>query len=427
MRVLLYTLGCKVNQSEGTAIRALLEQRGHVLAEGGGPVDAIVVNTCTVTGTSDQKSRQAIRRLRRAHPGALLAVCGCMAQVNPEAALSLGASLVGGTSDRTGFVDALERLVRDAPPEHGALLLPGRPGGRFEPLPAARGTRSRAVLKIQDGCENHCTYCIIPQARGPSRSLPPDAVREAASRLDSAEIVLTGIEIAAYGLDLGGAALIDAVEAAAAGAPWARIRLGSLEPRAVTGAFLQSLAAQPVCPHFHLSLQSGCDRTLRRMGRRYDTARFWESCALVRRFFPGCAVTTDLIVGFPGETEEDFAQTLAFVERCDFAGMHIFPYSRRGNTPAARLPEQLPRAVKQRRSGEAAALSEQMAARYRDRQLGRVLPVLFETERDGAWRGTSDNYQEVEAQGSGLRGSVFSVRITRVAPLGTLEGVVEPL
>jgi len=282
------------------------------------------------------------------------------------------------------------------------------------------GGRTRALLKVQDGCDNRCAYCVIPQVRGPARSLPRAEAAAEAARLAAEgyrEIVLTGIEISSYGRDLPEhedlAALVETVCRAA---PGVRIRLGSLEPRVATEDFMTRLkVCLNLCPHFHLSLQSGCDGTLKRMERRYDTVRFARSLDLLRQAFPDCAVTTDLIVGFPGETEAEFAQTLSFAETCAFAGMHIFPYSRRAGTLADNMPGQITRAVKRDRAAQAAMLAGKMARAYGLSCVGRVFQVLFEEEDAVGARGHAENYRPVCCPGAGaLRGQIRSVLITGI-------------
>ena len=418
MKYIIATLGCKVNQYETQAMERLLLARGHTPAAPGEIADAVLINTCAVTAESGRKSRQTIRRLRDENPGAAVAVCGCYAQLDPDEAEELGAAVVFGTNDHEKTVLALEKAV--AAGEKRREL--DRPFERraFEALPAgAVGGRTRAMLKIQDGCVNFCSYCIIPYTRGRLRSLPlADAAAETA-RLRAEgyrELVLTGIEISSYGVDLPGKPdLADAVAAVAAAAGDMRLRLGSLEPSVMTEALCARLAAVPgLCRHFHLSLQSGCDRTLKAMNRKYDTAAFFAVTERLRRYFPGCALTTDLITGFPGETEEDHAATLAFIERCGFADMHIFPYSRRPGTPADRMPEQCDRATKARRAREAQAVCDRMRAAFLAQSVGQTLPVLFETQEDGRCAGHSDTYLLAAVPGEGLRGLVRNVKITGV-------------
>ncbi|MCD7947059.1 MAG: tRNA (N(6)-L-threonylcarbamoyladenosine(37)-C(2))-methylthiotransferase MtaB [Oscillospiraceae bacterium] len=420
MKVAIYTLGCKVNQYETQAMETLLKARGHHCVSPAEYVDAYVINTCTVTAVSDKKSRQAIRRARKEAPEAVIAVCGCYAQTDPEEVQRLGVDFVAGTSDRAGFVTRLEQLVqqrRDTPVVTVDDVMRRRV---FETLPAGGlAGRTRAMLKVEDGCVNFCSYCIIPYARGPIRSLPlADVIEQAAAQATQGyrEIVLTGIEISSWGAEWGGEhTIIDLVEAVCAAAPQCRIRLGSLEPRTVTEDFCRRAAAcENLCAHFHLSLQSGCDATLRRMGRKYDTARYAKSVGLLRQYFPNPGVTTDLIVGFPGEREAEFQETLAFIRRCAFSAMHIFPYSRRTGTPAATMPEQQSNETKQRRARQAAAIAEEMQAAYLSGLTGQALPVLFEEKKAGLWRGHAPNYVEVYAAGEHLHNQVRQVFITAV-------------
>ena len=426
MRVAIYTLGCKVNQYETQALETELERRGHTLVPFTGEADAYIINTCTVTAVSDQKSRQTIRQARKRAPRAVVAVCGCYAQTAPEAVRALEVDLVMGTGERMAFLDALEDLARARQAQPLVRVDDALRRRTYECLSAGGlEGRTRAMLKVEDGCVNFCTYCIIPYARGPIRSLPlADAVCEAKRLAGEGyrELVLTGIEISSWGADFrDGSALIDLVEALCAAAPECRVRLGSLEPRTVTEEFCRRAAALPnLCPHFHLSLQSGCDATLRRMGRKYDCARYYESVKLLWDFFDRPGITTDLIVGFPGETEEEFAQTLAFLSRCAFSAMHIFPYSRRSGTPAASMPGQCPNAVKQARARQAAQLAGEMRRAWLERWVGRTLSVLFEEEKDGLWRGHAPNYTEVLAPGSGLHNVICDVEITGVREDGLL-------
>ena len=419
MKAAIYTLGCKVNQYETQALEAELVRRGHSLVPFEGEADAYIINTCSVTAVSDKKSRNVVRRARRRSPSAVVAVCGCYVQTHAEEAQTLGADLLMGTNDRMGFLDALERAVaaRQAPIVDVDDALKRR---TFEPLPAGGlEGRTRALLKVEDGCVNFCSYCIIPYARGPVRSLPlADAVAETVrlARAGYRELVLTGIEISSWGRDLEDRPeLIDLVEAICAAAPGLRVRLGSLEPRTITEDFCRRAAALPnLCPHFHLSLQSGCNATLKRMNRKYDTARYLESVELLRAHFDTPAVTTDLIVGFPGETEEEFTQTLAFLEACAFSSMHIFPYSPRPGTPAAALKEQVPAAIKEERAHRAIQTAQSMERRYLTSLVGRTLSVLFEQDEDGCSKGHAPNYVEVRLPEPGLHNVIRDVSIVGV-------------
>ena len=429
MKIAFYTLGCKVNQYETQALEQLVTQRGHSLVPFEEAADAYVINTCTVTAVSDKKSRQVIRRARKAAPDAVIAVCGCYPQTHPDDVEKLGVDLISGTGDRTGFVDLLEREWSDRQPI--TALDDAFSRRTFEPLPAGGlEGRTRAMLKMEDGCVNFCSYCIIPYARGRVRSLPLDDCVRQARELEAAgyrEIVLTGIEISSWGQDLEGKPeLMEAIEAICQGlSPDTRVRLGSLEPRTITPDFCRRAAALPnLCPHFHLSMQSGCDTVLARMNRKYDSNRYYESVKFLHEAYDRPAITTDLIVGFPGETEEEFQQTLDFIQKCAFSAMHIFPYSKRPGTPAAKLPGQVLNAVKEERAHRAAQIARTMQDAYLDSWVGETVPVLFEEERDGLWRGHTTRYCEVTVQSAQpLHNQLRQVRLTG-RDGGALQGVL---
>ena len=429
MKIAFYTLGCKVNQYETQALEQLVTQRGHSLVPFEEAADAYVINTCTVTAVSDKKSRQVIRRARKSAPDAVIAVCGCYPQTHPDDVEKLGVDLISGTGDRTGFVDLLEREWSDRQPI--TALDDAFSRRTFEPLPAGGlEGRTRAMLKMEDGCVNFCSYCIIPYARGRVRSLPLTNCVRQARELEAAgyrEIVLTGIEISSWGQDLEGKPeLIEAIEAICQGlSPDTRVRLGSLEPRTITPDFCRRAAALPnLCPHFHLSMQSGCDTVLARMNRKYDSNRYYESVKFLHEVYDRPAVTTDLIVGFPGETEEEFQQTLDFIQKCAFSAMHIFPYSKRPGTPAAKLPGQVLNAVKEERAHRAAQIARTMQDAYLDSWVGETVPVLFEEERDGLWRGHTTRYCEVTVQSAQpLHNQLRQVRLTG-RDGGALQGVL---
>ncbi len=419
MNYIIYTLGCKVNQYETQAMEQVLVRRGHKRAEPG-KADAVIINTCAVTAESARKSRQAIRRLRAGNPGALVAVCGCLSQLEPEEALSLKADIIAGSGDRVSFVGELEQAF-DRRGEGRNLLDEPFKRREFERLPPGPVEgRTRAYLKIEDGCDNFCAYCVIPYARGRVLSLPQDEAASLASDLERAgyrELVLTGIEIASYGRDLkDGSNLASLVKAVAAAAPGLRLRLGSLEPTIVTEGFCRALKeAGTVCRHFHLSMQSGSDATLKAMGRKYDTARFMESVRLLRQHFPDCGLTADLIVGFPGETEEHHGETLAFIEACGFSAMHIFPFSERPGTKAASMGGKVDKATKERRAREAREAAAITRQKYLGSCVGKTLPVLFERRTEDRWLGHADNYCPVSAEGEGRRGIVGNVQIMGVS------------
>ena len=430
MRVAIHTLGCKANQYETQAMETMLRARGHTLVPFDGEADAYIVNSCTVTAVSDKKSRQAVRQARKRAPEALVALCGCYPQVSPEAASSLDCDLIAGTGDRAGFLDLLERTAISR--EKSVVLDDALRRRDFEFLPAGGlEGRTRAMLKVEDGCVNFCAYCIIPYARGPIRSLPLEKAVEEARRLAGEgyrELVLTGIELSSYGRDLPGRpGPENLIEAVCQAAPELRIRLGSLEPRTVTEDFCGRLAALPnLCPHFHLSLQSGCDETLKRMRRKYDTERYYQSVELLRKHFDRPGLTTDLITGFPGETEEEFEATLSFLCRCAFSRMHIFPYSRRQGTPAASMPNQVSNAVKADRAARAGALAAAMEKSWLTGWLGEAVPVLFEEVKDGFWRGYTPQYMEVRvpAEETPLHNQIRQVMITaagETAAFGTIK------
>lgn len=427
MKVAIYTLGCKVNQYETQAMEQTLRAKGHQVVEFSDEADAYVVNTCSVTAVSDQKSRQVIHRVQKQHPAAVVAVCGCYPQTHPEDVRKLGADLIAGTGDREGFVSLLEEAA--AGKKNLEAIDKSFERRVFEVLPAGgMEGRTRAMLKIEDGCVNFCTYCIIPYARGPVRSLSLEQAVEQTRQLAAEgyrEIVLTGIEISSWGHDFkNGQSLIDLLEALSAAAPEVRLRLGSLEPRTVTEDFCRRAAALPnLCPQFHLSMQSGCDATLKRMNRKYDTARYLESVELLNRWFDRPAVTTDLITGFPEETEEEFAQTLDFIRKCRFAQMHIFPYSRRQGTPAAGMPGQIPNGEKALRAHQGAELARAMEKSWLSSWMGQRVSVLFEEEKDGFWRGYTPQYIEVRGKGENLHNRVCPVTLTAVGE-GVAFGVV---
>ncbi len=417
MNIAICTLGCKVNQYETAAMERELTARGHTLVPFEGPADACIINTCTVTAVSDKKSRQMIRRARKQSPGAVVAVCGCYPQTHPEDVKGLDVDLIAGTGDRMKFLDLLEQAAHEKEPV--VNLDEALRRRTFEVLPAGGlSARTRAMLKVEDGCVNFCSYCIIPYARGPVRSLPLDAAVREVRRLREEgyrELVLTGIEISSWGRDLPGKpGLAGLIEAVCREAGDMRVRLGSLEPRTITEDFCRRTAALPnLCPHFHLSLQSGCDATLARMNRKYDTRRYKESVDLLNGAFRRPAITTDLIAGFPGETEEEFAATLDFIRSCGFAEMHIFPYSIRPGTPAAEM-EQVPGAVKDARAARAAAVAEEMHQAYLEDCVGQIYDVLYEQPADGLYQGHAPNYMLTAVPAGDLHNRILPTRITGV-------------
>ena len=428
MKIAFYTLGCKTNQYETQAMERLVVEMGHTIGSFDECCDAYVINTCSVTAVADKKNRAIIRRCRRDNPHAVIGVCGCYSQHDAEAVRALGADVIGGSGQRQQFVDLLLDAASTKQKREGLDVALRR--REFEVLPAGGlEERTRAMLKVQDGCVNFCTYCIIPYTRGPIRSAPVELAVEQARELavrGYREIVVTGIEIASWGADLPGKPEVtNLIEAICRAVPELRIRLGSLEPRIVTVDFCERLCKLTnLCPQFHLSMQSGCDTVLERMKRKYNTARYYESVRMLNEYFPGCAVTTDMIVAFPGETEEEFEASLEFIRKCAFADMHIFPYSRRPGTPADKMPGQHNNATKEARSRAAIAVAEEMSRSYRGKLIGTKLEVLFE-ETDGAYfTGHAPNYVKVYAEGENLHNEIREVTVTEVYRDG-VRGVLQ--
>ena len=449
MKFSFYTLGCKVNQYETQAMEQLLTSQGHTIAPWEEDCDGYIINTCSVTAVADKKNRAIIRRCRREHPDAIIGVCGCHSQHDPEAIRALGVNLVGGSAHRKEFIDALLEITGHCEPVHTpAWQSPANAGGfprlaskprndntliddalrrrSYESLPAGGlEGRTRAMLKVQDGCVNFCTYCIIPYTRGPVRSETLENAVAQAKELAAQgyrEIVVTGIEIASWGVDLPGKPpLTSLLTALCEALPQIRIRLGSLEPRIITEDFCNQLKAyKNLCPQFHLSMQSGCDSVLARMKRKYDTARFYESVCLLKEAFPGCNITTDMIVAFPGETEEEFMESLAFMEKVGFGDMHIFPYSRRPGTPADKMPGQHNNATKEQRSKTAITLAEKLSVAFRENMVGSVQEVLFEEPAGAYFTGHTPNYVKVYVSGEALHNQALPVKITGLYQDGLL-------
>lgn len=429
MKIAFYTLGCKTNQYETQAMERLLCEQGHEICSFEDDCDCYIVNTCSVTAVADKKNRAIIRRCRRVHPQAILGVCGCYSQHAAQAVRELEADVVGGSGGRQQFLEDLLAAAQSRTyQEHLDNALRRR---EFEVLPAGGlQERTRAMLKVQDGCTNFCTYCIIPYTRGPIRSAPLETAVAQAKQLEQAgylEIVVTGIEIAGWGKDLPGKPPVWLLIAEICKAvPHLRIRLGSLEPRIVTEEFVAALSGfQNLCPQFHLSMQSGCDTVLARMKRKYTTEEYMESLERLRNAFPGCAITTDMIVGFPGETEEEFEESLSFIRQCRFADMHIFPYSRRPGTPAAAMPGQLPNAVKEERSRRAIAVAQEMSETYRRSLTGTVQAVLVEGMEGEHSVGHAMNYVKIYIPGAYPRNEIQTVAVKSLYGDGVTGEVIQ--
>lgn len=419
MKAKIITLGCKVNQYESEAMLEALLAGGFQEAASGKEADVVVVNSCTVTATSDQKVRQTLRRARKENPGAVTVLTGCMPQAFPEeAAALLEADVVLGNARRADllprvmeYLSSKQRIVDIAPHEKGE---------KFERMAISTfHGRTRAFLKIEDGCDRFCSYCIIPYARGRVRSKPLEDIQEEVRRLGEQgfqEVVLTGINLPAYGRELG-LHLCDAVEAACQAPGISRVRLGSLEPEQLTPDVIARMAKEEkLCPQFHLSLQSGCDATLRRMNRHYTTAEYRQIVGNLRAAFPGCAITTDIMVGFAGETQEEFEQSLQFAREIAFAKVHVFAYSRRPGTRAYDAPGQVPNKVKEERSRQMIQVTKTTQQAFLQAQVGKVEEVLFEQQREqGVWEGYTRNYTHVLApSGKDLSGQLLPVELLEV-------------
>ena len=403
-KVALHNLGCKVNAYELEAMEQLLEKKGYEIVPFEPGADYYIINTCTVTNIADRKSRQMLHRARKMNPEAVVAAVGCYAQIRgEELEKDPMIDLIVGNS-RKGELPQLLQSCRLEKKKQAALSDLGRER-KYEPLSIEKtAEHTRAFIKVQDGCNQFCSYCIIPYARGRVRSRrPEDVLREVRNLAASGcrEVVLSGIHLSSYGIDFEQQTdLLDLIRLLHPVEGIDRIRLGSLEPGIITEGFAEELAALPkVCPHFHLSLQSGCDRTLRRMNRRYTSGEYLERCRILRKYFRDPALTTDIITGFPGETEEDFRESAEFVERVSFFETHVFPYSRREGTRAASMEGQLPEAVKKQRSHVLLELNERKKAEYLEKALGKETEVLLEeeTELDGrrAWAGYTREYRKV--------------------------------
>lgn len=417
MRVKICTLGCKVNQYESQAIGTMLERAGIARVEENENADIVIVNSCTVTAVSDQKVRKLLRREKKENPSAVMVLTGCMAQAFPEKSQELEeADIILGTSNRARLLEHILSFL-----SHRQRIIdisPHQAGEAFESMEITSfAQRTRAYIKIQDGCDRFCAYCIIPYARGRVRSKPIAELRQEAMGLGEngyRELVLTGINLSCYGQDQG-LSLCDAVEAACAPQGICRVRLGSLEPELLSPEIIERLASnEKLCPQFHLSLQSGCDETLKRMNRHYTGAQYRQIVENLRKAFPGAAITTDIMVGFPGETEEEFMESLSFVKEISFAQAHVFAYSRRPGTKACNMENQVENRVKEERSRIMSKAVAESQSRYYNEQLGRVLPVLFEQGKEkNLYEGHTASYIPVLASGAkSLKGQLCNVEIT---------------
>lgn len=418
-RAAFYTLGCKVNQYETEAMAELFSDAGYEICDFGEIADVYVINTCSVTGMSDRKSRQIIRRAKKNSPGSVIAVTGCYAQTSPEEVLAIeGVNLVLGTADRKNIVTRVEALSPKSSVSGVTNIMNNH---EFENLHIKNYSgRTRAFIKIQEGCSQFCSYCIIPYARGPVRSRDETEVLTEIERLAKngfAEIILVGIHVASYGKDLGNTSLEELLAKADKIDGVRRIRLSSIEPMTLNRSFVDKIkSSKKLCPHFHISLQSGCDETLARMNRKYTTSQYKEIVEGLRESFPDVAITTDIMVGFPGETDEEFNKTLSFIRDIQFADAHVFQYSPRRGTPAARMTNQISPEIKEERSKLIIQTAEKSRDAFLARHIGKTVSVLFEQiVRDGCFEGKTDNYINVHVRSDeNLSGTFKSVRLETI-------------
>jgi len=419
-RVGIVTLGCKVNQYESASLAGLFQEQGYRVVDFEDTADLYIINTCTVTHLSDRKSRQLIRRATRKNPEALIVVTGCYAQTSTSEIMKIpGVDLVVGTRDRARIAELVKTAVKGEKPL--AAVSAYDTGDQFEELSSMPlSGRSRAYLKIQEGCNNCCTYCIVPVARGPLRSRKPENVLKTARQLVEAgfkEIVLTGIHTGAYGRDLGGDLTLSALIRSLNDIPGLlRLRVSSIEPNDITPELVEVLAgSEKFCRHLHVPLQSGDDQILERMGRRYNTWEYMRLVEVLRENIPNLGLTTDVIVGFPGEREVDFMNTYRFIEKVSYSRLHVFKFSPRQGTPAANYPDQVDPPTSDQRSHKLIKLGEKMAERFATSLVGMELAVLVERSLPadgGSYEGLTDNYVRTVFPGDeDLTGQVVRVKL----------------
>ncbi|WZL74627.1 tRNA (N(6)-L-threonylcarbamoyladenosine(37)-C(2))-methylthiotransferase MtaB [Clostridiaceae bacterium 35-E11] len=422
-KVAFYTLGCKVNQYETEAMGEIFEGAGYQIVESESLADVYVINTCTVTNLGDRKSRQFIRRAKRKNPDAIIAVVGCYSQTAPEEVQSIeGVNIILGTNDRNKIVQYVKKVQEENKKINVVQDIMEIRAFEEMKIGEIKG-KTRAYLKIQEGCNQYCTYCIIPYARGPVRSRKIEDIIAEVKRLannDFKEVVLTGIHVASYGKEFKDISLLDVIKKVHAIEGIERIRLSSIEPTIMTETFVTEIAAlKKVCPHFHLSLQSGCDETLQRMNRKYTTNEYKIIVDRLRKYMPEVSITTDIMVGFPGETEEEFEKTLQFVKTIGFSQIHVFKYSPRKGTPAAKYENQVASKVKNARSERLIDAAKKSMIAYHEKFIGKIKDVLFETdshEMQGYYEGLTDNYMRVLCKSKeSLEGKLQKVQLKEIA------------
>lgn len=423
------TLGCKVNMYDTEAMLEMFAKKGYEIVEFDDFADIYVINTCTVTNFGDKKSRQIIRRAKRQNPQAIVVATGCYAQVAPDEVEKIqGINIVIGTKNRSEIVEIVEKYTAEQGVVNAVSSIMKEK--EFEPLSISKlKGRTRAYLKIQEGCNRFCSYCIIPYARGPIRSRNPQEVIDEVKLLAEngfKEVVLSGIHVASYGVDKG-TSLIEIVKEVGKIQGIERIRFSSMEPNYVTEEFVREMKAIPkVCDHFHLSLQSGCDKTLKNMNRRYTSQEYAEAVERLRGAYPEVAITTDIIVGFPQETEEDFEESCNFAQKIKLAKIHSFPYSPKRGTVAEKMSGQLSNEVKSERSNAMIEVSNQLNRDFLSSMLGKTRPVLFERNiGDNLYEGHTTNYIRVVAKSEeNLKNMIVDVRLEEILKEETIMGVI---
>lgn len=417
-KVAFYTLGCKVNQYETEAMEELFVKRGYEVVDSNNVADIYVINTCTVTNLGDRKSRQFIRRAKRINRDSIIAVVGCYSQIAPEEVEKIdGVDIIIGTAERNKIVDLCEKFKSEKSKINIVKDIKNYKG--FENLNINQiKSKTRAYIKIQDGCNQYCSYCIIPYARGPVRSRKLEDILSEANKLAKSnfkEVILTGIHVASYGKDLANTNLIDVIEEVSKIKGIERIRLSSMEPTFIDEKFMKkAVKIDKLCDHFHLSLQSGSDSVLKRMNRKYTTKQYASIVDLIRKYMPDAGITTDIIVGFPGETDREYNETCEFVKKIGFSRIHVFKYSPRKGTPASKFANQIHGSIKHERSEKLINIGNKLMDKFNSKFIGRRIEVLFEEEKNGFFEGYTTNYIRVKSKFDiNVKGKILPVKIIK--------------